>query len=73
MKKPVKTTTVNKPSAAKATKKKPPVPDYYLTDLPPAKGRANIKIEFEEGKATVHGHTPHQLHRTDHRCASRRG
>ena len=59
MKKPVTTTTVNTPpSTAKATNKKPPVPDYYLTDLPPEKGRANIKIEFEEGKATAHASVP---------------
>jgi hypothetical protein len=47
-----------KPVKNKATTSKPPVPDYYLTDLPPEAGRANIKIEFEEGKAAARVSVP---------------
>jgi hypothetical protein len=46
-----------KPVKTKATTKTP-VPDYYLTDLPPEKARANIKIEFEKGKATAQASLP---------------
>jgi hypothetical protein len=61
-KQPVKQTkAAKKPPAVKATKKPPvPDPDYYLTDLtdlPPEKGRANIKIEID-GKGTAQASVP---------------
>lgn len=48
-----------KPVKHKATtSKKPPVPDYYLSEQPVQAGRANIKIEYEDGKASAHASVP---------------
>jgi hypothetical protein len=51
--------TTKQPVKQTKAAKKPPVPDpdYYLTDLPPEKGRANIKIEID-GKGTAQASVP---------------
>ncbi|WP_445167019.1 hypothetical protein ACTXG7_24850 [Mycolicibacterium sp. Dal123E01] len=48
-----------KPVKNKATtSNKPPVPDYYLTEQPAQPGRANIQIEYEDGKASARASVP---------------
>lgn len=53
-KKPVKKTkAISKPPAVEATNY-PPIPHFYLNDVPPESDRANIKIDIhEKGTAEV--------------------
>ncbi len=47
-----------KPVKTKATTKKPPLPDYYLTDQPFDPNRANFTVVWDRGQASAHASAP---------------
>lgn len=57
--KPIKATRAkNRQKSRRSAKtRNPPVPDFYLNDMPHQVGRANIKIDIA-GKATAHMSVP---------------